>query len=87
MEYVHETANHRRIKPFHRFEPDYALLNDSGNSYHTLHYYVTRDVQTRQLADAGFELIECLGDWGETLGANSCDEVYSSILYVARRDA
>ena len=87
MEYLYESANHRRIKPFHRFEPDYALLNDSGNSYHTLHYYVTRDVQTRQLADAGFELIECLGDWGETLGANGRDEVYSSILYVARRDA
>lgn len=86
MDYLQECINHRRIKPFHRFETDYALLNDSGNSYHTLHYYITREVQQRQLANAGFDLIESLGDWGETLEANSRDEVYPSILYVARRD-
>lgn len=86
VEYLLESRNHRRIKPFHYFEADYALLNDSGNSYHTLHYYITREVQQRQLENAGFELIESLGDWGETLGDMSRDEVYSSILYVARRD-
>ncbi|MDB5337988.1 MAG: hypothetical protein JWN70_3607 [Planctomycetaceae bacterium] len=86
MEYWRASANHQRIKAFHRFEPEYALLNDSGNCYHTLHYYIERDVQTRQLVSAGFEPIECLGDWGETLGANSRDDAYPSILYVARRD-
>lgn len=85
-DYLQASLNHWRIKALHRFEFEYALLNDSGNNYHTLHYYVTRDVQTRQLAGAGFELLECLGDWGETLGPNSRDEVYPSILYVARRD-
>ena len=85
MDYLQERINHRRIKPFHRFETDYALLNDSGNSYHTLHYYITREVQQRQLANAGFDLVESLGDWGETLEANSRDEVYPSIVYVARR--
>ncbi len=86
IDYWEASANHRRIKPFHRNETDYALLNDSGNNYHTLHYYINRDVQTRQLESAGFEPIECLGDWGDTLGANSRDEAYSSIMYVARRD-
>lgn len=86
FEYLQARANHRRIKPFHRFETEYALLNDSGNNYHTLHYYIGRDVQTRQLANAGFEPLECLGDWGETLGTKSRDIVYPSLLYVARRD-
>ena len=86
VEFLRASANHRAIKPFHRSEAEYALLNDSGNNYHTLHYYIIRALQTRQLASVGFELLECLGDWGETLGTNSRDELYPSILYVARRD-
>lgn len=86
VDYVQASLNHRRIKPFHRCEPDYALFNDSGNNYHTLHYYIARDAQLQQLTHAGYEPIECLGDWGETLGSHSRDEVYSSLLYIARRE-
>ena len=85
LEFLGASSNHRRIKPLHRQEAEYALLNDSGNNYRTLHYYVTRDVQARQLAGAGFELLECLGESGETLGPDDRDDAYSSIMYVARR--
>jgi SAM-dependent methyltransferase len=78
-------ANHRRIKPFHRLEPEYALLNDSGNNYRSLHYYISRDVQAEQLANAGFELLECLDELGRTLDPTEQDRADQSILYVARR--
>ncbi len=86
MDYVQASANHRRIKPLHRFEPDYALLNDSGNNYFTLHYYVSREVQARQLATAGFELLECLGESGHALHDGDADDSCPSILYIARRN-
>lgn len=86
LEYLQASANHRRIKPFHKHEADYALLNDSGNNYVTLHYYVTREVQARQLVGAGFELVECLGDFGETIRPGESAAPYPSLHYVARRD-
>lgn len=85
MDYLQASRNHRRIKSLHRFEPDYALLNDSGNNYFTLHYYVSREVQARQLAAAGFELLECLDENGRTLAPGDGDQFCASLMYVARR--
>lgn len=85
FEYWQASRNHRRIKRFHRFEPDYALLNDSGNNYFTLHYYVSRDVQQKQLAAAGFELLECLNETGQTLSPTDSDCHCTSLFYIARR--
>lgn len=85
MDYLQASANHRRNRRHHRFETDYALLNDSGNNYETLHYYITREVQARQLAALGFELIDCLDESGRTLRPGDRDELMSSLLYVARK--
>lgn len=85
IDYLQARANHRRIKPLHRFEPDYALLNDSGNNYCSLHYYVSRDVQAEQLTDAGFKLLDCLDELGRTLDPTEQDRADQSLHYVARR--
>lgn len=85
MSYLQATANHRRIKRLQRFEPEYALVNDSGNNYASLHYYVTRDVQARQLASVGFQLIECLDEQGFTISPADDDGANASIQYLARR--
>src|SRR5207248_379439 len=53
-EYLQCRTNRRRIKVHQRFEPYYALLNDSGHNFSVLHYYITREAQARQLASAGF---------------------------------
>jgi SAM-dependent methyltransferase len=84
MEFVQAWANRRRLKSAQRFEPDYALLNDSAHNYSVLHYYISRDAQVRQLAAAGFRLIECLDELGRTLDILDDDRAYSSIHYVAR---
>jgi len=85
--YLRNVANHRRIKPKQRFEPDYALLNDGAHNYSVLHYYILRNVQAKQLAGAGFELIECLDESGQTLRPGDDDSACSSIYYVARPEA
>jgi 2-polyprenyl-3-methyl-5-hydroxy-6-metoxy-1,4-benzoquinol methylase len=60
--------NHRRLTPWQRFEPDYAILNGAAHDFSLLHYYITRDGQERQLARQGFELLECLDAAGAVVG-------------------
>jgi SAM-dependent methyltransferase len=86
-DYWQASSHHRRLKPRQRMETDYALLNDSGNNYDSLHYYVNRDVQLRQLVVAGFQPLECLDPSGRTLTDTADDSDFPSIHYVARRDA
>jgi SAM-dependent methyltransferase len=83
-EYWQGVANHRRLRPSQRLETDHALLTDVGHNYACLHYYITRDAQARQLAAAGFRLLECLDERGRTLHAGDDDSAWSSIHYVAR---
>lgn len=84
-DYFQSRANHRRIKPLQRQEEDYALCNDTGHNFAVLHYYITRATQAKQLATAGFQLLECLDDLGRTLNPNDDDTAVASLHYVARR--
>jgi SAM-dependent methyltransferase len=76
--------NHRRLERFERSEADYAIVNDVAHNYALLHYYIERDVQARQLAAAGFELIECLDLDGRPVGEGERSSS-SELHYVARR--
>ena len=87
VDYLRSAANRRRIAPLQRAEADYALLNDCAHNYSVLHYYIRRDVQARQLAGAGFELIECLDGSGRALRANDDDSAWPSLYYIARPTA
>lgn len=78
------TRNHRRIAPLERREPDYALVNDQAHDYQLLHYYIGRDAQGRQLADAGFELLVCLDGDGHTVQAGDAASGQSELHYAAR---
>jgi SAM-dependent methyltransferase len=52
---------------------------------HMLHYYVDRETQASQLAEAGFTLLETLDIHGEPLVAGAGEGDSPSLLYVARR--
>jgi SAM-dependent methyltransferase len=52
--------NRRRLAPFEVATDNYAIVNDETFDYGLLHYYIRRDAQERQLAEQGFELLECL---------------------------
>jgi SAM-dependent methyltransferase len=77
--------NHRRLKPMEQRGADHAILNDVAHDYSLLHYYISRDGQERQLADHGFELLECVDLDGTPVGPG--DPAFGSheLHYAARR--
>jgi SAM-dependent methyltransferase len=77
--------NRRRLQRFERNEAGYSILNDISHDFMALHYYITRDAQARQLAEQGFEFIECLDLEGRRVepGENAAD--CSELQYVAIR--
>ena len=77
-------SNHRRLRKLERTEPGYAILNDDAHDHSMLHYYIYRDDQARQLADHGFELIECLDLDGEPVEAGEAAAASPELHYVAR---
>lgn len=76
--------NRRRLLPYQRREPGYAILNDVSHDYGALHYYITRDAQEGQLAEHGFELLECLDRDGRRVKARSDAPETTELHYVAR---
>jgi SAM-dependent methyltransferase len=77
--------NRRRLLPFERTEPGYSILNDISHDFSALHYYISRDAQEQQLADNGFELLECLDLDGRHLEAGDDAPDCPELVYVARR--
>ena len=80
-----KVRNSRRLRRSERIEPGYAILNDVSHDFRALHYYISRDEQERQLADHGFELLECLDLDGEPVEPGSAAEHCQELHYVARR--
>jgi SAM-dependent methyltransferase len=51
--------NRRRLAPLEQRASDHAIINDRAQSHGLLHYYIGREDQQHQLAELGFELLEC----------------------------
>lgn len=77
--------NRRRLAPLQLHSPAYAVLNDEAHDYALLHYYIDRDAQERQLADTGFELVECLTHEGSPVPPGDPAPDSSALHFVARR--
>lgn len=77
--------NYRRLAPHILEESRYAVLVDEAHDFSLLHYYIGRDAQEQQLAERGFELLECLALDGALVErgeqAAGCPELH----YAARR--
>jgi SAM-dependent methyltransferase len=76
--------NHRRLQPLQRIEDGYAILNDEAHDFSVLHYYISRGAQERQLAEQGFELLECLDLDGRPVKATEVAAHCPELHYVAR---
>jgi SAM-dependent methyltransferase len=76
--------NHRRLSAYERRAPDHAIVNDEAHDYALLHYYIRRDDQERQLAELGYELVECLDVDGHPLPAGETSQS-PWLHYIARR--
>jgi len=77
--------NRRRVLPHERREKDWALLNDVSHDYTALHLYVTRAAQEQQLAETGYELVECLDIDGRTLAPGDTAPTTEELHYIAVR--
>jgi SAM-dependent methyltransferase len=76
--------NRRRLAPLQRIGEEHAILTDEAHEYGILHYYIGRDAQQRQLAEVGFELIECLDLDGREVRAGEQAAAHPELHYVAR---
>jgi SAM-dependent methyltransferase len=77
--------NRRHARAFEHAESEYAIVNDSAHEHRLAHYYIRRDAQERQLADAGLTLVECLDL--EARPVRSCETAArsASLHYAATR--
>jgi SAM-dependent methyltransferase len=76
--------NWRRLLPLQRTSNDHAVLVDQAHDYSILHYYIGRDDQQRQLAQVGFELIDCFDLDGRPVRAGDLAASCPELHYVAR---
>jgi SAM-dependent methyltransferase len=79
--------NRRRTRAFEQSANGYAIVNDGAHDNRLAHYYIGRDAQERQLAEAGFELLECLDLDARVVGAGETAERSSTLHYAARTAA
>lgn len=82
---VRQMRNHRQVRRFERSSAEYALLNDAAHDFALLMIYMHREDQERQLADHGFEVLECLDLDGNKLQPGEQAEHCPELHYVARR--
>ena len=82
--YVQGRRNHPRLACHQRFEGNHAILNDEAHGWRLLHYYIDRDAQSRQLDEAGFELLEVVGMDGRPVGTGDDDSRFTELHYLAR---
>ncbi len=78
-------SNHRRLRRSEVETSRYAIRNDVAHDFALLHYYISRDDQESQLAEHGFELLECVDLDGESIPAGAPAATCPELHYAARR--
>jgi SAM-dependent methyltransferase len=78
--------NHLRIGKLRRVEDDFALLNDEGHEFACLHYYVDQSHQRKQLARAGFKVVDVIDRDGRSVDETDDSEDSPWLMYVAKRE-
>jgi SAM-dependent methyltransferase len=76
--------NRRAARAFERDGGAYAIINDPVHDHRLAHYYIRRDAQERQLADARLKLVDCLDIEGRPVGPGEEAERSSELHYAAR---
>lgn len=85
FEWLRKVRNHARLRRLEVDLQEYALVNDAGQGFTLLHYYITKEEQRRQLEEAGLEFVETYDRSGSLLPDGTSDQETSSIWYVARK--
>lgn len=83
--YARGRLNQAVRRRWEQYTSEFAIVTDDGHDYELFHYYIARDVQARQLAAHGFELLATYDMGGTALDRDANDRASSSLMYVARR--
>lgn len=78
-------GNHRRLQGSEVERSGYAIRNDAAHDFALLHHYILRDDQESELAEHGFDLLECVDLDGEPVPRGALAADCPELHYVARR--
>lgn len=79
--------NHAHLKRLESSTDDYAIINDEAHDFGLLQYYIAPDAQRRQLANAGYEVMDVLDRWGALVLPGESAVQSQWVFYVAKRFA
>jgi ubiquinone/menaquinone biosynthesis C-methylase UbiE len=83
--YVICNINHMRMRGKERHEEEYAILNDSGEEYRLMQYYIRAEDQVKQLERAGFADIEVCATSGQRIEPKDASPSDFMLYYIARK--
>ncbi len=86
MKWGRQLLNHARVRGLRRLDADYSLLNDMGQDFACLHYYIGHETQRRQLAGLGLKVVDVLDDEGQAVAASDAGRDSAWLMYVATRE-
>ncbi len=84
VSYAQQIKNRRGLSNQEVHDDNYAILNDSGNNFGLLTYYIDKMKQTEQLEDAGFEVLDIYRLNGQKLLSDEEDSEECWIYYVCK---
>lgn len=85
LDFFKQKQKNSKLKKEEVNNNDYAILNDSGNGFSLLTYYITREKQLEQLKNTGFKLLEMFKMSGETLELTENDSNEPWIYFVLNK--
>lgn len=83
--YFNQLTNNSKLKNQNIETEDYAILNDSGNNYSLLTYYISKNKQIEQLNKIGLNTQEIFDMNGQALSEETNDSNDAWIYYVTTK--
>lgn len=83
--YFKQLINNSKLKNEKIETEDYAILNDSGNNFSLLTYYISKEKQIEQLRKVGFNMQEMFDMNGQVLNKKDNDSNNAWIYYVTTK--
>jgi len=86
LAYIKQKLNSAKLRSNNIENEDYSILNDSGNNFSLLTYYISKEKQISQLNSIGFSLLELFDMKGQALAENSDDSDDAWIYFVTQKN-
>ena len=85
VSYYSQVKNHNELISNEVHNESFSILNDNGNNFGLLTYYIDRHSQAEQLTKTGFKLLEMFKLNGQVLSSEEDDSDSGWIYYVSEK--